>query len=151
MNGGRGATDGRVRASDRDREQTLAELRSASVAGRLDLDDLRERANAAYSARTCGDLRALTADLPDRAQHADWPVQLQMTISKIANPRYRQPGPAFVPMIVLTAIWIASGVAAHRAVVSIFFLLLALLSLRAAEASMPRRLRSVRASRIDQR
>lgn len=42
-------------------------LREAYVAGRLDLDELCDRAEAAYSARTRGDLCALTADLTPAA------------------------------------------------------------------------------------
>ena len=53
-----------MRASNRDRESTVAILCDAYAAGRLDLADTRDRAGAAYCARTWGDLRRLVADLP---------------------------------------------------------------------------------------
>lgn len=53
-----------IRASHQDRESTAEVLRQAYTAGRLDLAELRERTGAAYSARTWGELRRLTADLP---------------------------------------------------------------------------------------
>jgi hypothetical protein len=53
-----------VRASDEDREQLIGELNEHSVAGRLDTDELERRVQAAYSARTTGELDALRSDLP---------------------------------------------------------------------------------------
>jgi hypothetical protein len=52
-----------LRASDADRERVAAVLREAGVDGRLDLDELDERLQAAYAARTHADLVPLTADL----------------------------------------------------------------------------------------
>ncbi len=54
---------GAMRASAREREATVAVLRDAYAAGRLSLGELRERAGAAYTARTRADLREQTADL----------------------------------------------------------------------------------------
>jgi hypothetical protein len=42
-------------------------LRDAGADGRLEPDELEERLGAAYSARTAGELAALTEDLPERA------------------------------------------------------------------------------------
>lgn len=42
---------GSMRASDRDRDVTMAVLRDAYVAGRLSLDELRDRTAAACTAR----------------------------------------------------------------------------------------------------
>lgn|SRR5215471_2915928 len=57
-------SDDALRASDRDRELAAEVLRDAYAAGRIDLDEFHDRAGAAYSARTWGELRDLTADLP---------------------------------------------------------------------------------------
>jgi hypothetical protein len=54
----------RMRASDDDRERAVARLKAAFVHGRLTKDELAERAGRALSARTYGDLAALTSDLP---------------------------------------------------------------------------------------
>jgi hypothetical protein len=53
-----------VRASDAEREQTVALLQHSFADGRLTLDELEERVGAAYAARTRGQLLDLTADLP---------------------------------------------------------------------------------------
>ncbi|HEX4689605.1 MAG TPA: DUF1707 domain-containing protein [Solirubrobacteraceae bacterium] len=52
-----------LRASDADRERVAAVLREAAGDGRLDLDELDERLQAAYAARTHEELGPLTADL----------------------------------------------------------------------------------------
>jgi hypothetical protein len=53
-----------MRASDADRNQVAALLGEALAAGRLTFDEHAERLDAAYSARTFGDLEKLVADLP---------------------------------------------------------------------------------------
>jgi ferric-dicitrate binding protein FerR (iron transport regulator) len=53
-----------IRASDQEREWTVSRLREAYAVGRLDRDELEERSEAAYLARTWGRLSDLTADLP---------------------------------------------------------------------------------------
>jgi hypothetical protein len=53
------------RAADADRELTAERLREAAGDGRLEHDELEERLEAAYSARTYGELAKLTADLPE--------------------------------------------------------------------------------------
>ena len=57
-----------VRASDSEREQTVALLQRSFADGRLTQAELEERAGAAYAARTRAQLRDLTADLPDAGQ-----------------------------------------------------------------------------------
>jgi hypothetical protein len=53
-----------IRAADQDRERAAAALRTHCGAGRLTVDELEERLEAAYAARTLGELDALMADLP---------------------------------------------------------------------------------------
>ena len=53
-----------LRASDADREQFVEALRRHHVEGRITTEELAERTERAYAARTFGDLDALTADLP---------------------------------------------------------------------------------------
>jgi Domain of unknown function (DUF1707)/Cell wall-active antibiotics response 4TMS YvqF len=65
-----------VRASDADREATMARLRDAAGEGRLTLEELAQRIEAADGARTRGELAVLEADLP------------------AAEPRRRPPTPA---------------------------------------------------------
>ncbi len=62
-----------VRASDAEREQTVALLQHNFADGRLAQAELEERAGAAYAARTRAQLRDLTADLPDAEQQPPQP------------------------------------------------------------------------------
>jgi hypothetical protein len=54
----------RLRASEVDRDLVAARLHSATVEGRLLPEELDERLGVALSARTCGELEPLVADLP---------------------------------------------------------------------------------------
>jgi Domain of unknown function (DUF1707)/2TM domain len=71
-----------LRASDADREQFVAALRQHHAEGRLTTEELAERTERAYAARTFGDLDALATDLP--------PL-------RPAAPRPAPPGPAGPP------------------------------------------------------
>jgi Domain of unknown function (DUF1707) len=57
-----------MRASDADRDRVAAVLRDAHADGRLAQDELLERLDATYDARTYGDLDRLVADLPRPAR-----------------------------------------------------------------------------------
>jgi len=53
-----------TRASDAEREAVVARLRDAAGEGRLNVEELAERIDAAYAAQTRAELEPLTADLP---------------------------------------------------------------------------------------
>ena len=53
-----------LRISDDDRHTVAEVLRKAAGEGRIDLDELDERLEAAYAAKTYADLVPITADLP---------------------------------------------------------------------------------------
>jgi hypothetical protein len=53
-----------IRASDQDRDDAVELLIEAYAVGRLSREELDDRATAAYSAKTQGELRDATADLP---------------------------------------------------------------------------------------
>jgi hypothetical protein len=55
---------GELRASDADRERVAAVLHEAAGEGRIGLDELTERLDAVYAARTYAELEPLTRDLP---------------------------------------------------------------------------------------
>jgi hypothetical protein len=55
-----------MRACDSDREGVLELLRDGYTVGRLTREEFDERAAAAYSAKTYGELDDITADLPAR-------------------------------------------------------------------------------------
>jgi hypothetical protein len=56
----------RLRVSDDDRHRVAEVLRKAAGEGRLDLDELDERLEATFKAKTYGELVPITADLPVR-------------------------------------------------------------------------------------
>ena len=53
-----------LRASDADREQVTERLRRAAGEGRIVAEELEERLEAVFAARTYGELDAVVADLP---------------------------------------------------------------------------------------
>lgn len=55
-----------LRVSDADRERVAESLREGCGEGRLRLDELEERLERAYAARTASELAPLVADLPGR-------------------------------------------------------------------------------------
>lgn len=56
--------DPSIRAGDADRDAAAERLRTAHAEGRLTMDELDVRLDAALAARTLGDLEPLTRDLP---------------------------------------------------------------------------------------
>jgi hypothetical protein len=115
-------SDGDMRASDRDRDCAGAALREAYTAGRLDNDEFRERVDAAYAAKTWGDLRDLTADLPEGAAVAARlaAAHSYAPASEVAGPSYhetkelpRQPGRPFKPLWAVAMAWLIIAGVAH--------------------------------------
>jgi hypothetical protein len=58
------ATSDSLRVGDAEREAVAAELREHYAQGRLSMEDFNQRLDAAFAARTRGDLDKLTSDLP---------------------------------------------------------------------------------------
>jgi hypothetical protein len=75
-----------LRASDADRERVAEALRQHHVDGRLDADELTQRLDRAYDAKTFGELDAVTTDLP--------PVQVPARPGAPLSPRPPDPGRA---------------------------------------------------------
>ncbi|HUN35982.1 MAG TPA: DUF1707 domain-containing protein [Trebonia sp.] len=58
------AGPGGMRASDSDRERVAEALREAAAEGRLDLEELNDRLDLVFAAKTYAELEPITADLP---------------------------------------------------------------------------------------
>jgi hypothetical protein len=105
--GGSSPRQPQLRASDADREQLADELRAHAVAGRIDTDELEERLETAYSARTLGELDELRRDLPAT------PEQLALVVrerrSHLVRRTIQETGGSLGLFGVCTAIWIVSG------------------------------------------
>jgi DUF1707 SHOCT-like domain len=98
------------RVSDQQRERAGQELREHFAAGRLTQEELDERVQQAYAARTEAQLRALLHDLPRlpvtpqerRAELVERRAELQRRL-------FQQAGASVVPFVICVAIWLASG------------------------------------------
>jgi Domain of unknown function (DUF1707) len=101
---------GDVRASDDERDRVAGEIREHYAAGRLDEDELNERIEAAYAARTHAELQALRADLPAlpatrREQRADIVRRRRALERRLLQ----QSGGALVPFGICAVIWLFAG------------------------------------------
>jgi hypothetical protein len=96
-----------VRASDADREQLISELNEHAVAGRLSTDELEERLQAAYAARTTGELDALRSDLP--VSNKQVAVAHAARRAQLTRRMIQETGGSLGAFVVCTAIWLASG------------------------------------------
>jgi len=97
-----------LRASDAERERTATLLRDHAAAGRLTPEELDERLDAAYAARTVGELAALAHDLPA----LDAPAPRRPRVLDRPGPRERAVhaiGVVVLVNVACNAIWLATG------------------------------------------
>ena len=93
-----------LRASDEDRERTAQELSRQAAAGRITAEELDERLNAAYGARTTGELARLTDDLP-APREATVPRDVALRRAKFQHRAFG----ALVTILVCVGVWAATG------------------------------------------
>ena len=96
-----------IRASDADREQLISELNEHMVAGRLATDELEERTQAAYAARTTADLDALRHDLPPTPQQLA--LYHRQRRAHLTRRMIQETGGLGAVFVIGTAIWISDG------------------------------------------
>jgi DUF1707 SHOCT-like domain/Cell wall-active antibiotics response LiaF, C-terminal len=73
-----------MRVSDSDRDRAADVLREAAGQGRISFDELDERLELAYAAKTYADLAAVTHDLPQAGQVVS-PVPAPTAVSRIGG------------------------------------------------------------------
>ena len=96
-----------LRASDADRERTATLLRRHTGAGRLTPEELDERLDGAYAARTVAELEALVHDLPAESSPAP---PARSSAREAARRRLLQAiGQALLVSAAAIAIWLATG------------------------------------------
>jgi len=78
--------DPNMRAGDADRERLVEQLREHHAAGRLTLDEFDERMQKAYAAKTYGELKTLTRDLPVDLAELDFQQAQERTRATQARP-----------------------------------------------------------------
>jgi hypothetical protein len=100
-----------LRASDADREQVAERLRHAAGEGRIVSEELEERLEAVFSARTYGDLDAVVADLPGT------PVRRR----ERSRTTIRRPGPAAIVALVFMLPVLVSILIAAMVVITTLF------------------------------
>lgn len=117
-----------LRTSDQERERAAQELREHFAAGRITEAELSERVQAAYNARTAGELRTLLSDLPRL------PVSPQQRKAELVERRselrrrlIQQAGGGLATFIICTLIWVSSG--SHGTFWPIFVLLIVVIPL----------------------
>ena len=94
-----------VRASDADRERVAIQLRDHAGAGRLTPDELAERLDVVYSARTLAELETVLHDLP-----GDPPVPELVRRRAIARQALiHRAGGALITDALVVGIWLATG------------------------------------------
>jgi hypothetical protein len=104
---------GRMRASDKERQETIDRLRGALDEGRLRMDEYLERMGTAAEAVTYGELVPLYADLPPAESPA-----LRNAAAHVPTPSVRPPvrrgifGRLPLPLKILWTIW-ATAVAVN--------------------------------------
>ena len=113
---------GDLRASDAERERVAEALRRHHVDGRIDTDELQERLERCYAARTGGELAALLADLPGEAPprrpyppagRTRWPLAAAVlivllafaTVGAVAHGHHPGPFPFLAVLLLLKLAW----------------------------------------------
>jgi hypothetical protein len=99
----------RMRASDEDREATARVLGEAYMSGHLNVGDLRQRADEAYSATTWGALRKLTDDLSARPREDGLTEAHAPAPGHVGGPTHRHP---YTGVSLAGLVWLAIAVAA---------------------------------------
>jgi hypothetical protein len=98
---------GNLRISDQERDGVMEELREHTVAGRLTAEELDERLDAVYAAKTRADLDALRADLPVSSAAAKRALVARR--SHLRRRLAQEAGGSLTASVVCVAVWIAAG------------------------------------------
>jgi hypothetical protein len=137
------ATDDAIRAADADREQVVAILQEAYAAGRLTLPEFDERTSSAFAGRTWGELRALTADLPEQPRLRPPPPAAPPpgAVPPGRLPGRRKPGRVtagrLVPALPVAFFWIAISLFARGPGAYVPIVILLLIGLKFACSQQP--------------
>lgn len=99
-----------IRVSDAERERVADALREHYAAGRVDAEELSERLDDAYRAKTVADLQRVSADLPALPPSpAVRRAELEKRRPELGRRLIQRTGGSLSPFIICTVIWLASG------------------------------------------
>jgi hypothetical protein len=100
----------RLRASDADRERAAESLREHYAAGRISEEELGERLEAVYAARTVEELTELRDDLPELPLSPGARRQeLAAHRAELRGRMLQRAGGTFAPFVICTVVWAAAG------------------------------------------
>jgi hypothetical protein len=98
------------KVSDQERERAAQELRDHFAAGRLTPEELDERVQRVYAARTEGELQALRADLPKLPMSPqEQRAALVARRGQLQRRLIQEAGCGVALFVICTVIWAASG------------------------------------------
>jgi hypothetical protein len=86
-----------LRAGHADRDAVAEQLREAAGDGRIDLEELEERLERAFAAKTYGELESLVADLPGQGTEGLAPEAREPLVLRTVAGEIRQTGHWVVP------------------------------------------------------
>jgi hypothetical protein len=99
-----------LRASDEDRERYAQNLREHFAAGRIGEDELADRLDGVYEARTISELETVVHDLPALpVSAAARRAELAERRAELRRHLLQQAGGALTPFAICTVVWAASG------------------------------------------
>ncbi len=101
----------KLRVSDQERERAALEIREHFAAGRLSDEELADRLQAVYSAKTADQLHAVRADLPllPATVAAQQRAELVQRRTHLQRRLLQQAGGGVGLFALCTAIWLTSG------------------------------------------
>ena len=99
-----------IRASDAERERAADALREHYAAGRLDAEELSERLDGVYKAKTVSELRSVDGDLPALPlSPAARRAELAIRRPELGRRLVQRTGGSLSPFIICSVVWLASG------------------------------------------
>ncbi|MBB4664098.1 DUF1707 SHOCT-like domain-containing protein [Conexibacter arvalis] len=104
--------DPTLRASDAERERAADALRDHCAVGRITPEELDERTDAVYAARTVSELRALLSDLPPLPAAPPRPGH-DPRRERAKRRALHRAGSWALLSLAMVAIWLATGASGH--------------------------------------
>ncbi len=99
-----------LRVADEDRERVAARLREHFAAGRITQEELDERLQQTYAARTVGDLDALQTDLPALPlSPAEQREALAARRRRLRRRMLQESSGGLTAFVICTFVWAAAG------------------------------------------
>jgi hypothetical protein len=99
-----------LRVSDEQRDRVAQEIREHFAAGRLTDEELSDRVQAAYGARTEGELNAVLADLPKLpATRAQQKAEIAQRRHELQRRLLQEAGGGAALFVLCSVIWLSSG------------------------------------------